>query len=118
MPIQLKPLDGLIAQWFTPESEKAAEEKGETPSKFKIKPLDGLTFLDAMSNGVIQADGSFIPNKAGRSILLNNGLVGWENIAGIEFSQDKIKQLPFDVLAEICGEIIVKSTLSDQDEKN
>ena len=112
MPI--KPLMGLTEQWFTPE-----QEQGEaTPTQFKIKPLDSLTFLDVMSNGTIRADGSFIPNRAGREMLLNAGLVGWRNFGDAPFDANRISQIPPNVLAEICNEIVVLSNLSEDDEKN
>lgn len=114
----IKPIQGLIAQWFTPSSE----EGEENPTRFKLKPLDGLAFLDVMSQGIIREDGAFIPNPQGRMTLLKHGLVEWENFTDngkdLKCNHTNFHRIPAVELAEICNELVVLSSFSEEAEKN
>jgi hypothetical protein len=114
----IKPLTGLAPQWFTP----SGEQDSDNPTRFKLKPLDGLTFLDVMSEGKIRDDGAFVANRQGRDTLLKNGLIEWENFDEggnpLKCNFTNFHRIPAEILAEICNELIIVSSLSGEDEKN
>lgn len=114
--MSIKPIAGLVPEWFIPESEK--KELTLNSTKFKLKPLNGLDMLEILSEGRIQEDGTFHPNRTGRVLLLEKGLVGWENFGDDEFDIKKANTIPAQILAEICNEIVVRSNVNEQTEKN
>lgn len=116
-----KALTGLVAEWFTPTNQRGDEV--EDPTRYKIKPLDGLQFLEVASHGKVLANGDFLPDHTGRLLLLRHGLKDWENLldhAGepLAFNLARIKFVPVDHLGEIASEILQLSALGAEDRKN
>lgn len=116
-----KALTGLVAAWFTP-SDQVGEDV-EDPTRYYIKPLDGLQFMEVAANGDILKDGSFIPSHTGRMLLLRHGLKGWENVLEpdgkpLEFNLARIKFLNANHLIELTNEILERSSLGAEDQKN
>ncbi|MCP4477835.1 MAG: hypothetical protein GY818_07065 [Planctomycetaceae bacterium] len=110
---------GLAPTWFTPSGE--IDE--ETPTRFKIKPLNGFDFLEFCTEARILANGAMVPNKKGTEIALKAGLIDWENFVdhqekAIKFSVHNFKLLPAEVLSELVGAIVSQSSTDEDDEKN
>jgi hypothetical protein len=106
---------GLSEEWFSPLNT-------ETDARFKLKPLDNLTMADIISDGSMKG-GNFSLSKAGRRLLLAQGLVGWEGItdendAPVEFTQKHFKSIPYPILLEIAMKLIEISSVSEEDRKN
>ncbi len=114
----LKITTGLAPEWFTPESQMEQED----PARFKIKPLDQISFLEVLADCEVKND-VFVPNAKGRKLLLEKGLIDWENITDtngkpLKFSRFNLAHIPAQILAEICNEIMQKSAISEEQEKN
>lgn len=112
-------ITGLAPEWYTPKSQLDAEE----PTRFKLKPLDQLTFLEVVSLSSINADDMLIPSAAARRIILKNGLVDWENLIGvdgkpIDYSPIVVKTIPFSELTGICNKIVEISAPGEETIKN
>ncbi len=111
MPI--KPINNLSPDWFTPDSEK-----DETmPTRFKIKPLDGEQYMSVMLETKTDPDGNLSLSSAGMNMALKYGLVGWENF-DTPFSKANFGKIPAIVLISIASEIVNRSTLGGEQEKN
>ena len=116
-----KALTGFTPTWFTPTDQR--DKDIDRPTRYKLKPLDGIQFLEVAANGDTQADGTFMPNHKGRLLLLRNGIKGWENVVDhddetLEFNIARIKFIPAPHLVECVNEILERSALGAADEKN
>ena len=106
---------GMAPTWYTPERER--EE--ENPARFRLRPLTPPEFEQVIE---IQDDMPTL-SMARYSDILRMGLVDWE---GVEDEHGKPlrclpvnhARLPIDLRAELAGEILSMSTLTDDDEKN
>lgn len=112
-------LTGLVAEWFTP-SDQADDD---APARYKIKPLNGFQFMEVAQHGVIGTDGSFTPNHKGLLMLLHYGLKDWENVLDHEgnalpFNLQRTKFIPTPHLVECANEILGRSALEAEAEKN
>lgn len=110
-------LTGLAEEWFTPEDERGED----TPTRFKIRPLNGMEFLEVMAEGE-QVGDSFVTNHAGRTLLLRRGLVDWENLLEengrpLKFSVHNLAKIPANILAELSNEIMQRSALAMEEKK-
>lgn len=119
--MSVRALTGLAPEWYTPDDQK----DDERPTRYKIKPLDGLQFLEVAANGEIAPDGSFTPNHAGRLLLLRYGIKDWENVDDaakdgkpLKFNLARIKFLPVPHLVELSNVLLERSALGAQDQKN
>lgn len=109
----IRALKGLVPEWYTPESE--AEET--SPAQFKLQPLNGMQYLEVMSNGVVTPDGMFRANHSGRELLLKFGLKDWKNVedhdgAPLQFTPANFDYLPPEILTELGNKILTDSTLA------
>lgn len=115
MAIQLR--EKLAASWYTPKSE----EGEAAPSRFRVKPLDGAQYMEVLGE-VEFRDGNPIITAKGLRIAALQGVVGWENVPGAdgeaEFSPSRLRQLPANVLLELGQEVIVRTELGADAEKN
>lgn len=114
-----KALTGLVAEWFTPEDQVG----DESPTRYKLKPLNGLDFMAVAQHGTVDDEGSFTPNHKGRLLLLTHGLKDWENVIDdkgepLGFNLARIKFIPTTHLVEISNDLLLKSALGAQAEKN
>lgn len=114
-----KALTGLVAEWFTP----ADQADDETPTRYKLKPLNGLQFMEVAQHGNVDGDGAFTPNHKGRLLLLHHGLKDWENVVddkdeSLGFNLARIKFIPTTHLVEISNELLMRSALGAEAEKN
>jgi len=109
---------GLSPFWYTPEGEKDEE----SPAKFKIKPIDQMTYLDIESEMKMRGDQVTL-TKRSIEICLRAGLSDWEGIEDqngkpLKFSPHNFKYLDAELLTELAGEIIISSRLDEDARKN
>ena len=105
----IQAIEKIAADWYTPESER--EE--ESPTRFKIQPLNGLQHMEVLGDLY----------KSGPFNAIRYGLVGWENFNDengkpINFSLENVKRVPPVYLSEISTEIINRSELGEAATKN
>ena len=110
---------GLIADWYTPASEKDSEK----PARFKLKPLDGMQYVELCGEAKFTESGGMVPTRKATEIALKAALVDWENIdeandRPLKFSPHNFKHLPAEILSELVNEILIRSTLTEDDSKN
>lgn len=133
---------GLVPEWFTPidnrdpehspdelaefkasEEEPPALEPVENPTRYLIRPLDGVQFMEVMTHGVHTPAGDFIPSHAGRLLVLKYCLKGWENLSdpdgsATEFSLPGMHKAPGHHLIECANHAIQISMPDAGDQKN
>jgi hypothetical protein len=105
-------IKGIAPDWFEPE------QTGENPTRFKLKPLNGLNYLELLAG----LDGQKL---TARSIdaALQYGLVAWENFKDfdgneIEHSVRNFERIPPMTINAIVNEIMNISQLSGEERKN
>jgi len=109
---------GLVAEWFTPTDEVGED----SPTRFKLRPLNQLAFMEIATSGTSREDGAFLPSHQGRLLLLKHGLVDWENFTDaaslpVPFTSANFDRIPMQILIEITTELVVRSVLSDEEKK-
>ena len=115
----LKINTGLVPEWFTP----SGQEDSESPARFKLKPMDGMQFVDFCSEAKILPNGGMVPTRKGSEIAFKACLIDWENFVDqnekpIKFSPHNFKLIPAEIISEIVGEITSRASMSEDDEKN
>lgn len=102
----------LAAHMFTPKSQ----EGDSKPARFKVRPLSSLEWYQL-------ADGAG-NLRASAMTVLENGLVGWENVENAEtgealaFTTDNVWTLPREILDEIGEHIVSISRTTEEEAKN
>lgn len=109
----------LGTSWYTPESEKDSEQ----PAKFKLRELNREQLDDAMNGATILENGAIRLSPAGTRAALKAGLEDWEGITdedgqSLKCSFVNHRYLPWAIGQELAAEILTKSMLSEEDEKN
>lgn len=110
-------LRGVAAEWYTPSSE----EGEDTPTRFKLKPLTPPQLESVMELSAVS--GISIPLKNYGEVL-KLGLVEWENFddpetgAPVKVSFSNHHRIPSTIRIELGAEIISRSSLSGDQEKN
>lgn len=117
----LKALKHLVAEHYVPLSERDSE----TPTRFLLRPLDGIERLDVTYYR--DEMGNLSLSSSAARAALKHGLQGWENFlddAGspvmyIPGDRDaNLKRLPAELVAELATEIFVRSVLTEDERKN
>lgn len=117
----LKALADLKPEWYVPLAERDAV----TPTRFLLRPLDGVERLDVSFYRDENANLS-LSSDAARAAL-KHGLQGWEHILDTNGSplhwnpvdrDANLKRLPAELVAELATEIFVRSVLSEAERKN
>lgn len=126
---------GLVAEWFTPvdqrdaladpdapESETNPIVEVERPTRYRLKPLNGIQFMEIMTYGEHTAGGEFIPTHLGRMLTLRYTLKDWENLdhkgEPDKFSLPAMHHAPGHHLIECANHIIEVSAPGGDDAKN
>lgn len=117
----LKALPDLKPDWYTP----LAEGDAATPTRFLLRPLDGVERLDV---SFYRDDfGNLSLSSDAARAALKYGLQGWENFMAADqrpvpyspMDRDaNLKRLPAELVAELATEIFVRSVLSAAEAKN
>lgn len=114
----IKPIENLTPTWFTPESEKDAEK----PTRFLLRPLNGEE-LDQVMHGASFKDGGMSLTPDGIRAALRFGIKDWENFEessgrAVKCSFPNHAKLPWSVRLMLAIEIINRSQLTEEEEKN
>lgn len=114
----MKAINNLVEAWYTPTSEKDAE----VPTRFRIKPLNGEQYMTVMMETRTNESGDLSLSASGMRQAINYGLVGWENFTDgakdVPFSKASISLIPAPELIALASEIINRSSISEEQEKN
>lgn len=116
----IKATSVIKPDWYTPEDEK--EE--ESPTRFKLKPLDGIQYMDVMSEVAKNLDGDIQITGRGLKLVVKWGVVGWENFVDpdtgkeIKYSPHNMQRVPPLVLSELVSEILERSEIGEDQTKN
>lgn len=102
----------FVPYWFTP-----TQEESDSPTRFKLKPLDGFERLE------VSAEVGARRVASAQKLAVMYGLVDWENLQDqsgnqIKFSRENFRLLPVGVIAEIAVQVITSAKLSDEQKKN
>lgn len=118
----IKAKSPLAPWWYTPK----AEEGSANPTRFRLRSLDGLEYQDIDLHRDTKT-GNWRATASGVRSVLGAALLDWENMldeqgAPLAFNvQDKGKSLsviPAEILSELFWEVVTKSSLSEDQEKN
>lgn len=103
----IKPLRGIVSEWYTPDSEKDEE----APTRFKLKPLTPPQMEGIME--ILPSGGIGIPIK-NYSQILKMAIEEWENFDAkcVFTNHDKIPQ---EVRIELGARVIEISQLSEDE---
>jgi len=109
----------LGSSWYTPDSEKESEE----PAKFKLKDLNREQLDDVMNGATILESGNIRLSPMGTRAALKAGLEDWEGINDEDGGKVKCtfvnhRYLPWGLGQDLAAEILTRSMLSEEDEKN
>jgi len=88
------------------------DEKEDNPTRWKIKRLDGVQYIEVCRAGAVDYN-----------LAIMYGLVGWENFNDfdgnpVKYSAANIKRIPPLYLQDIGFEIMLKSELKGDARKN
>lgn len=116
----IRAADPITPFWYTPESEKDKEG----PTRFHLKPLDGVEMFEVKSRVKFEDGNLVIPAGCARSVL-QASMLGWENFIDgtgpIEFSANRavnIKRIPVEMVDELFNAILNCSAVSETARKN
>ena len=112
-------LSNIAAEFYTPTTE--IDE--ENPTRFKLKPLNGIDYMNVITESGTNADGNFVLSASSGQRALKSGLVDWENFTfadgkDVKFSIHNFKLIPAEILAELIGQIMSISSTDASAEKN
>lgn len=101
---------------YTPKSE----EKAENPTKFQLKPLDGLQYMDVLTHTSTDQNDNVTLSHLGMRLALKHGLL---NAVGLldELGNDielSAQMLDVTLLIELSGKIMEISNLTESERKN
>jgi hypothetical protein len=100
-----------------------SEREDAQPLTFKLKPLDGLQYLEISSDSKTDAEGNMYLTGSAYKLAAMYGIVTWNNFydangAEVKFSRNNIKSIPVNTLYELVGEILRASSLDGEQQKN
>lgn len=117
----IKAKQTITPSWFVPKSE----EGQPNPSRFQVRPLTGVEKHDLEMHQ--DANGDWRASSRTVYSVLEHALLSWENVLddkGEPLAFDRFNKknsldsLPAEVVGEIFGEVVLKSHLSGEQEKN
>jgi len=115
----------IVAQAKVLESDYIIESDrdSETPTIFKLKPMDGQQYMGVMAEANMDQDGMMTFSERTMKNTLRYGLVGWNNFPDeegkeVKFSRHNFGRIPVTELTELFSEIIRISSISEDESKN
>ncbi len=112
----------LAPYWYTPKDEKDSAN----PTRFRIRALTGIECQDIEIHK--DARGNYRVSATSANAILGYALLDWENLPHPESGeplkfdmQDKAESLSWlhaDIITELVWEVVVKSRLTEDQEKN
>lgn len=117
----MQAIESIADFWYTPKSE----EGKENPTRFKLRGLTPIEFLELGEYITSDESGNVILHGRAIRKLLSYGLKGWENFRDndglVTFRRDSINanidRIPFDALQEMGYKIFGASQLTAEDKK-
>jgi hypothetical protein len=114
--MSIKALTGLVPEWFTPEGEKEASD----PAEFLLRPLKAPQV--AKLQGYFNSESGEI-SGAGLYEAAVVGITDWKNVynhegKSLKFTRSNLDSLPYALILELGGQVLSRSFMSDEDEKN
>lgn len=118
----IRAAEHIVPFWHTPESEKDKDN----PTRFHLKPLDGVELFAVRSMIKFDAEGNLITSPECARTVLRTGLLGWENFVNtsgpvvfdaVERTRN-LAHLDFNMVSELFSAIINRSTLTETARKN
>ena len=118
----IRAADPITPFWYTPKSE----EGKDSPTRFHLRPLNGVELFGVRSSIKVEADGQLVTTASCARETLRAGVIGWENFMGpdgpVQFDVadrgDNVNRIPFAMVGELFSEIINHSTLTETVRKN
>ena len=118
----IRAADPVTPFWYTPKSE----EGKDSPTRFHLKPLDGIEMFAVRSMIKFDEDGQLITTPECARAVLRTGLLGWENFANasgpVVFDAvertGNLAHFDFDMVSELFSAVINRSVLSEAARKN
>lgn len=119
MPIKAKAT--ITPYWYTPKQEEGITNG----SRFQLKPLNGVEFQDVELHK--DAGGQWRAQARSVYAVLEHALTGWDNVLDesgkhLEFDRfnkrASIDALPAEIISELFAEVLIKSRVSEDQEKN
>ncbi len=112
----VKALTGLVPEWWTPDSEKEDSD----PAEFLLRPLKAPQI--AKLQGEFHSESGEISGK-GLYEAAVAGIADWKNVVNhegkpLKFTRSNIDVLPYVLILELGGQILSRSFLTGEDEKN
>lgn len=109
----------VVATWYTPEAEKEAEK----PARFRLQPLTERQRLQVLFAEGVTGDAQIHLTPAQIEEALAFGLVDWEGIDDakgkpVRFNKRALDLLPMALRVELAGEIINRTSLSEEAQGN
>jgi len=115
----------IIAQAKITEMDYIIEDdrESESPTVFKIRPLDGQQYMGVMAEANMTSDGDMTFSESTMKKTLRYGLTGWNNFPDadgkdVKFSRVNFGRIPVEGLTELFSEIIRVSSMSEDETKN
>lgn len=112
-----------ISQLVVSDYIHPSEEGEENPTVFKLRPLNGLVYMEVMNELSRNEDGSFKVAGHGLNLILKHGLIDWvnfndENGKAIPFNTINLARVPPTILTHIANEIVRRSETGAEERKN
>ena len=104
----------LTSEMYTPEQERSAKD----PTRFKLRPLSGVQYLDVISYFVEGTNGQKLSAK-GMEQVLSYGVVKAENLFNDKGKQTQaLEYLDPITTAELVSRIMELSEIRESERKN
>lgn len=109
----------LIAEDYIPQSDIDSDN----PTKFRLRPLNGMQYMEVMSELIRNDDGQLRISGKGMKMALQYGLIGWSNFRDedgneLKFNILNVEKIPPVILSELASEIISRSEIGEEERKN
>ena len=114
--MSIKALDGIEKQWYTPIGER----KKKDAAKFLLRPLTSPQLLEVQCYLDLK---TLRVNGQGLYLAFANSVIGWENVFQkdgdrMPFNMINKDKIPPAILAELGGEAVRMSMITEEDLKN
>lgn len=117
--MKIQAFESFAPAWFTPDDQDV-DDGAEVA--FFVRPLDGEQYAEVAQHMRLEGHQMRF-TAAAEKLALRYGLVDWRNLRTpggdlVEYALAEHKRLPFVVRKMIFAEIMKRSELSEDDEKN
>jgi len=118
----IQAMDGLVPRWYTPEDQRDKPDGEKT--EYHLYPLTSPQLAEVFQDQRKDPEtGDVRIGAKGLNLAIQYGLRDWRNMVsskGEEFPYTKANRalVPFEIYAELAGQIVVMSTLKEEEIKN